>query len=94
MKKFILPALFVVVTLGFTSCGDDDEDDGAKAGCEECEVLGIKSTICDNGNGTAKVSAEIPGLGKSEEDIDIPEGQTFEEFADTQCSASVFGQVK
>ena len=90
MKKFIVPAMFALA-IGFTSCGSDDNEDGAKGNCKECEVFGIKTSVCDNGDGTAKISASVPGLGESSEDVEIPDGVTFEEFADTQCGGLTIG---
>jgi len=79
MKKFMLSALCAFV-LVITSCGSDD--DGGN--CRDCEVLSIPISICDNGDGTATVT----GAGQSETNP-IPEGMTFEQFAETACSSSI-----
>ena len=88
MKKFILPALFVVATLGFTGCGDDDEDGASN--CEECKILGlVDAKICDAGDGKAEVTVSVPGFGSETDTQEIPEDLTFEEFAEQVCSGAI-----
>jgi len=80
MKKLMLTAV-CAFTLVLTSCGSDD--DGGQ-NCRECELIGIPVSICDNGDGTVTTTA----AGQSET-ADLPEGVTFEQFAETACSASI-----
>ncbi len=79
MKKLMYVAVFALA-LGFTSCGSDD--DGGN--CRDCSLLGVPISICDNGDGTVTTS----GGGESET-ITLPEGVTFEEYADTLCSGTI-----
>ncbi len=79
MKKFIYLAVFTLA-LGFTACGDDDDD---KGNCENCEVLGISLTMCDNGDGTADVTA----AGQTET-VDL-EGISFDAYVEATCSATI-----
>ena len=72
MKKIIL--LLGIAFLAF-SCSDDDDSSGGN--CVTCEIIGISTVTCDNGDGTATV--EIEGVSQT---VDIPEGETFEEFSD------------
>lgn len=79
MKKLMYVAVFALA-LGFTSCGSDD--DGGN--CRECELFTVPISVCDNGDGTVTTSA----AGESET-ITLPEGTTFEEYADTLCSGTI-----
>lgn len=67
--------------LVITSCGSDDDGGG---NCRECEIIGIATSICDNGDGTVTVTA----LGQSGTET-LPEGTTFEAFADATCNAGI-----
>lgn len=76
MKNFIYVSA-LVLGLGFvTSCGDDDEDDDSAKTCVTCELLGIETTFCDNGDGT--VTQEIGGVSQI---VDLPEGVSFEDYS-------------
>ncbi|WP_025742222.1 hypothetical protein [Aquimarina pacifica] len=79
MKKFIYLAAFTLA-LGFTSCGSDDDGD---SNCETCDVIGISITMCDNGDGTADVSA----AGQTET-VDL-EGVSFDAYVEATCSATI-----
>ncbi|MBP2831118.1 hypothetical protein J8281_02865 [Aquimarina sp. U1-2] len=74
MKKLMYLAV-VAFTLGFTSCGNDD--DGGN--CRECI---LQTSICDNGNGTASVEGDAT-------QYPIPDEQSFDEFVDTFCSGDI-----
>ncbi len=80
MKKFMCLAVFALA-LGFTSCGSDDD---APSNCRECEVLTIPVSVCDNGDGTVTTSA----AGESET-ITLPDGTSFEDYANTLCSGTI-----
>ena len=75
MKKLMLMAL-IVVALGITSCGNDDD---GNPGCQSCGEGAISIELCDNGDGTYSVNGENAG--------DIPEGFTFQELVDQSCAA-------
>ncbi len=80
MKKLMYVAVFALA-LGFTACGSDDD---GNPNCRECEVLTIPVSICDNGDGTVTASG-----GGETETITLPEGTTFEQYAETLCSGTI-----
>lgn len=83
MKKLMLVAVFGMA-LGFTSCGSDD--DGGSSSCEECSVLGLADLkICDAGDGNVEVTTTALGQTNTET-IELPEGTTFAEYAEQNCS--------
>jgi len=73
MKKSILLLAFTA-TLAFTSCNKDDDGNGKK--CATCNIAGITTEACDNGDGTVTVttagvsetltSEELDGLSPAE----------------------------
>ncbi len=81
MKKLKYVAILALI-LAFVSCSDDD-DDGKN--CKSCERDGVALSICDNGNGTAQLTI---GTG-DEQTRDIPEGTSFEAFADGVCAGTL-----
>lgn len=88
MKKFILPALFAVA-LGFTSCGSDDNEDGA-SNCKECDLFGIAQVkICDKGEGKAEITSTVAGFGSETQTVDLPENTTFDAYAEGVCSGTI-----
>ncbi len=70
----------LITLLGFfcMSCGNDDDD----GNCRSCEIAGIPTTICDNGNNTATFSA--PGTDSFE--LPFRSGESFEEFVERSCN--------
>ena len=71
-----------IITLGFTSCGsDDDSSDDNSNGCVICELteegITTESEICENEDGSFTVFSEGSSITFEES-----EGITFDQFVD------------
>lgn len=88
MKKIILPAL-LIVSLGFFSCGSDDDGDGA-SNCKECDILGFANVkLCEKENNQVEYTVNVAGFGSETDTQELPEDTTFEEFADGVCAGTI-----
>ncbi len=73
MKKVLFSAL-VLGLLFTTSCKSDDDNGDTAPTCETCEILGISSEYCDNGDGTMTVTT-----AGQEQSVDL-NGSSFADF--------------
>ncbi|WP_103069100.1 hypothetical protein [Aquimarina sediminis] len=80
MKKLMYLAVFSLA-FGFTACGSDDD---GSSNCRECSLLGVPISVCDNGDGTIKVSG-----GGETQTVTLEEGTTYDQYADALCSGTI-----
>ncbi|NQX86121.1 MAG: hypothetical protein HRT67_09500 [Flavobacteriaceae bacterium] len=82
MKKLILPVLAFGI-FAFTSCNSDDDSNDSENDCVTCDISSISTEYCDNGDGTATITA----AGASQT-ITLPDGQSLSDYLDALDSSS------
>lgn len=73
MKKVLFSAL-VLGLMFTTSCKSDDDNNDAAPACQTCEIIGISSEYCDNGDGTMTVTT-----AGQDQSVDL-NGSSFADF--------------
>ena len=89
MKKTI-SSVMLAALFAFTGCSKDDEENGGD--CRTCDVLTVSTELCDNGDGTVRVTALGETTTLTAEDLD---GLSPSEYIETFCNATdLFGEVE
>ncbi|WP_196885840.1 hypothetical protein [Aureivirga sp. CE67] len=74
IKLFV--AMMAISTASFISCSEDDGDDSTP--CYECELNGIKNTLCPDADGNIKVLGQTISYEDHKKNIELGGGSCKE----------------
>lgn len=79
MRKIIL-SIAMLATVAFIGCANDDDEPTCKTCNDIAFFEGLSLEFCDNGDNTITITGSLAGIETASEIVDIPEGETFEDY--------------